>query len=81
MPHWLPSVALVAGVLVICQVLLGAAFTGGSSIISRKVDGAAFWGTILNQCVTLTVTIVAAVGLSTVDWAKIAKATGPRRGG
>jgi len=81
MPNWLPSVALIAGVLVTCQILLGAAMTGGLSVVSRKIDPTTFWGAILNQCVAMTITAVVTVGLSAVDWAKIAKAAGPRRGG
>lgn len=81
MPSWLPTVALIAGVLVTCQILFGTAFTAGLSAVSRRVDAATFWGSILNQCVALTVAAVLTAGLSTVDWARIAKAAGPRRSG
>ncbi|HEY2251209.1 MAG TPA: hypothetical protein VGH74_09120 [Planctomycetaceae bacterium] len=81
MPNWLPTVALIAGVLVTCQIFLGTALTAGLSAVSRRIDAAAFWGSILNQCVAMTVAAVLFAGLSTVDWAKLAKASGPRRGG
>ena len=67
--------------LVICQILLGKAVTSEFASVSRRMDPASFWGSILNQCVAVAVTAVVTAGLSACDWAKLSKSLAPRRGG
>ena len=78
MQNFFATIATVAVVLVTFQMLRGAAFTRGLSSVSRRTDSAAFWGSILNQCVAIALTAVVTAGLCSVDWAKIAKSSGAR---
>jgi hypothetical protein len=81
MPTSLATVSLIVVTLLACQVFLGRAVTSEFASVSRRLDPASFWGSILNQCVAIAITAVVSVGFSTCDWAKLSKSLAPRRGG
>ena len=81
MPTSIAAVSLIVATLMTCQVLLGKAVTSEFASVSRRLDPASFWGSILNQCVAVAVTAVVTAGLSACDWAKISKSLAARRSG
>ncbi len=75
------AAVMVVTTLLMFQILTGKAVTAGLSLVPRNFDPVSFWGSLLQQCVAISLTAVVAAGICQIDWKKVHEATKPRRRG
>lgn len=81
MHTWIAAAVMIVTTLLMFQILTGKAVTSGLSLVVRHFDPVSFWGSLLQQCVAISLTAVITAAAWQIDWKKVHEATRPRRRG